>query len=228
MVRQYPFMAALVLLLAADAGTAAADSCSADSFRISRFGSCTADGMLLSNVSASIGGLDVSNSDFLAVTRIPDNIPEDFNWFPLFGYPVAGEFEHHVDASSPLIFRYDLTAVDDRAPMRAADTALTNLELTDFHSLVETFLRFNDGTTRLIRMGWEADGTFLGDRKSIDFNPVTAMSVETRLFGAAPHGGGGVGFFSTVASPSPSPVPEPASVLLLGTGLVLMMRRLGA
>ena len=70
---------------------------------------------------------------------------------------------------SPLIFRYDLTAVDDHAPMRAADTALTNLELTDFHSLVETFLRFNDGTTRLIRMGWEADGTFLGDRKSIDF-----------------------------------------------------------
>ena len=99
MVRRYPFVAALVLLVAAHAGHAAAESCSADSIRISRFTPCTADGMLLSNVSASIGGVDVSNSDFLAVTRIPDNIPEDFNWFPLFGYPVAGEFEHHVDAS---------------------------------------------------------------------------------------------------------------------------------
>lgn len=230
MVRLFRLLAGAALIVAASTAGAAAEpvGCSSDSIRISRFTPCTVDGTLLSSVSATVGGVDVSNSNFLAITRIPDNAPEDFNWFPLVTYPVAGEFEYTVDFSSPLLFQYDLTALDAATSLRSVDMGLTNLE-TGFHSLVETLLAFDNGTSRLLRLGWDRDGTFLGDRGHADFAGARSMTVQTRIYGTSQRGGGGVGLFSTSVRepiPEPSPVPEPATIALCGAGLAFVVSRL--
>jgi hypothetical protein len=226
MVPLFRILAGAATLVAVSAAAVAADpvSCTSDSVRISRFSPCTVAGTLLSNLSATVGGVDVSNSDFIAITRVPDNAPHDFNWFPLVSYPVAGEFEETVDSSSPLVLRYDLTALESRTALGAVDMGLTNLE-TGFHSLVETLLDFEDGTSRLLRMGWEADGTFLGDRSRVEFPGARSMAVQTRIYGPSIRGGGGVGLFSS-SVPVPAPVPEPGTVLLIGSGFAFMVIRM--
>jgi hypothetical protein len=219
-------VACAALLWAATAAPAGAESivpCSSSALSVAQYRPCTADGKFFFDFTASVGGVDVSHSTQLAMTRVPDNFPDDFNWMPLFNYPVRGEFEFDVNAATPLEVGYRVVALPGADPIIAVHMALTNLGLTRFHSLVETFLMFDDGRTGSLRMGWEADGTSLGTRQHLAFLPSRTLTVLTRVSGMGVQGGGGPGFFAT--STDPAPVPEPATITLLGTGLAAALAR---
>jgi hypothetical protein len=214
-------LAAVLLAFGLSPRAAAAEPlnpCTGNAVSLATYGPCIhAGGVLLSNVTATVNGIDVSRSQQLSMTTNWDAHPPEAQWL-LFNVPVAGDFEYRLTPSSPLVVTYTMTAPQGGS-LSLLDIALLNKELGGYTAGAEFLFSLDDG-----RQFLETPGMFNDlDRFTRIVPPFTWVDVRVRLFGDSPGGGPAVGLF--VGQAEPAPIPEPATMTLLGTGLAYAFAR---
>ena len=222
MPRASRFLASAVTIWAIAGSPAVAEpiapNCTTSSRPLASFGPCIfRETMLLDNLTATVGGTDVSTHDQLAMTFVADPEPGEPQVL-VFNYPVAGEFGFDVSPSTPLEVTYRLTTLGG-STFSSVDMMLSNLAGTGFRDVVEFLVAFNTGSTITVALGPDGDPSRFN---ALIADGSTSLTVRTRVLGFSPRGGGGPAFS---AATDVAPIPEPATMTLIGGGLAIMLSR---